>query len=60
MIDINKFQKMSREQLDMLAWSLLRKRQHDGLNGRTWDAEEHARWENIVCKNLTSFGLNHK
>lgn len=48
MISIDDIRRMQREDLNQLAFSLIMKRQYDGLNGRNWDACEHLKWEDIV------------
>jgi hypothetical protein len=35
-----------------LALALLYKREHDGLNGRIWNASEHLKWEKRISNIL--------
>lgn len=45
---IDEIRNLSRPVLDQLAYALIMKRKYDGINGRTWDASEHLKWEDII------------
>jgi len=49
---------MTRIDLENLAYCLLKKREIDGLNGRTWDATRHLIWEKEIVERLKK--LNEK